>query len=72
MELAYKPPNLQPLYGQMIITIQLQNSINVVSFDHVNMKLKLKESEEERWGGVQGHREVHVLIKSGCDCGREA
>lgn len=63
MELAYKPPSLQPLYGQIIITIQLQNSINVINFDHVNIKLKLNKSEKGRWGEVQGHREVHVLIK---------
>lgn len=63
VEPACKPSSLQPLYGQIVITIQLQRSINVISFDYAHMKWELNKAEKGRCGEVQGHGEVNALMK---------
>lgn len=51
-----------------MITIHLQSSINVISFDHANMKLELNKSEKER---CKDTGRLMSSLKSGCDWRRE-
>lgn len=50
-----------------MIIIHLQSSINVISFDHVNMKLELNKSEER----CKDTGRLMSSLKSGCDWRRE-